>query len=199
MAMFPALMNDMMFSDLFGDPFFASWRGDRNARPAGSDMAPMSGMNGMMTTNMMNTDVRDMGDSYKVDIDMPGFAKDQINVELKDGYLTVSAHNSSNSSDSNCDSCNCASDANANTTADHASANASDTQTSASGSQNADEGKWLRRERYYGSCSRSFYVGEDMKESDIHAKFENGTLTLTLPKQEAQPAVEQKHTIAIEG
>ncbi|MBT1178093.1 Hsp20/alpha crystallin family protein [Bifidobacterium callimiconis] len=188
MAMFPALMNDMMFSDLFDDPFFASWRGDRNARPSGSDMTPMGGMNGMMTTNMMNTDVRDMGDSYKVDIDMPGFTKDQINVELKDGYLTVSAHNG-------CDSGNCANDSNAN--GGDAKSEHADSETCQS--QNADEGKWLRRERYYGSCSRSFYVGEDMKESDIHAKFENGTLTLTLPKQDAQPAVEQKHTIAIEG
>lgn len=74
---------------------------------------------------------------------------------------------------------------------------------SASSSRNADEkneeGKYIRRERYSGSCSRSFYVGEDVTEADIKAKFENGTLTLMVPKKDEQPAVENKKYIAIEG
>ena len=60
-------------------------------------------------------------------------------------------------------------------------------------------GKYLRRERCYGSCSRSFYVGEEVTEEDIKAKFEDGILKISVPKKEPQPAVEQTKTIAIEG
>ena len=60
------------------------------------------------------------------------------------------------------------------------------------------EGKYLRRERYSGSCSRSFYVGENLTQEDIKAKYENGILRLSVPKKEAKP-VETKKTIAIEG
>ena len=61
------------------------------------------------------------------------------------------------------------------------------------------EGKYVRRERYAGSMSRSFYVGEDVEQADIKAEFKHGILTLFVPKKEAKPAVEQKKTIAIEG
>lgn len=61
------------------------------------------------------------------------------------------------------------------------------------------DGKYIRRERYYGSCSRSFFVGEEVKQEDIKAKFEDGTLKLSIPKKEVKPAVEEKHYIAIEG
>ena len=68
------------------------------------------------------------------------------------------------------------------------------------GSGDKDEsGKWLRRERYVGTCSRSFYVGDQVKENDIHANYQNGTLCIQVPKIEAQPQVESKHQIAIEG
>ena len=133
MAMFPALMNDTMFSDLFDDPFFEGWRNmDRAACDAN------------MSTGMMSTDVRETDKGYMVDIDMPGFRNSSH--EDKDG-----------------------------------------------------NGRWLRRERYAGSCSRSFYVGEDMKDSDIHASYKDGTLCLEMPKPEAQQQVEAKHQIAIEG
>ena len=73
----------------------------------------------------------------------------------------------------------------------------------ASSNSNKDEkdsdGKYIRRERYSGSCSRSFYVGDAVTEADIKAKFENGTLTMMIPKKEVQPAVENKKYIAIEG
>ena len=62
-----------------------------------------------------------------------------------------------------------------------------------------DNGKYIRRERYSGSSSRSFYVGEQVKQEDIHAKFENGSLKLIIPKMEEKPSVEQNHYIAIEG
>ncbi|OZG64388.1 molecular chaperone Hsp20 [Bifidobacterium hapali] len=152
MAMLPALMNDTMFSDLFDDPFFEGWRSTDN----GSSAA-------VMPANMMSTDVRETENAYDVDIDMPGFDKSDIKLELNNGYLTVSAHKDENHDDK------------------------------------AQDGKWLRRERYIGTCSRSFYVGEDVKETDIHASYKNGTLCIQVPKMQAQPQVEAKHQIAIEG
>ena len=77
MAMFPALMNDTMFSDLFDDPFFEGWRNTDNT------------MRAAMPANMMTTDVRETDKGYDVDIDMPGFKKEDINLELNNGYLTV--------------------------------------------------------------------------------------------------------------
>ena len=62
-----------------------------------------------------------------------------------------------------------------------------------------ETGHYIRKERYAGACSRSFYVGEDVEQSDIKAEFKHGILTLFVPKKEAKPAVEQKKTIAIEG
>ena len=153
MAMFPALMNDTMFSDLFDDPFFEGWR----------NMDRAAACDPNMSAGMMSTDVRETDKGYMVDIDMPGFKKDDISLDLQNGYLTVSAHRNSSPDDKD------------------------------------DNGRWLRRERYAGSCSRSFYVGEDVKESDIHASYRNGTLCIQVPKMQAQPQVESKHQIAIEG
>ena len=61
-----------------------------------------------------------------------------------------------------------------------------------------NDGRYIRRERYAGTCSRSFYVGDAVTQEDIKAKFENGTLTLDIPKKDAKPAVEQKKYISIE-
>ena len=152
MALFPTLMNDSIFSDLFDDPFFNGLHG----------LHHVATDSGTTVTNLMNTDVRETNGGYDVDIDLPGFTKDDIKVELNNGYLTVSAQRD----------------------------------------QNKDEqdknGKWLRRERYAGTCSRSFYVGDDVKESDIHAKYQDGTIRLQLPKTNPQQ-VEKKHTISIES
>mgnify|MGYP003609299293 FL=1 len=153
MAMFPALMNDTMFSDLFDDPFFEGWR----------NMDRAAACDPNMSAGMMSTDVRETDKGYMVDIDMPGFKKDDISLDLQNGYLTVSAHRNSSHEDKD------------------------------------DNGRWLRRERYAGSCSRSFYVGEDVKDSDIHASYKDGTLCLETAKPEAQQQVETKHQIAIEG
>ena len=72
----------------------------------------------------------------------------------------------------------------------HANSNKEETDSS---------GRYIRKERYSGSCSRSFYVGDQITEEDIKARFENGTLKLLIPKKEAAPQVEDTHRIAIEG
>jgi HSP20 family molecular chaperone IbpA len=112
---------------------------------------------------LMNTDVKDLGNAYEIAMDLPGFKKEDVQAELKDGYLTINAT------------------------------------TNTSNDTKDDEGRFIRRERYSGSCSRSFYVGRQVKETDIKARFEDGVLKLDIPKVEAKPAVEDKHYIAIEG
>lgn len=66
------------------------------------------------------------------------------------------------------------------------------------GEKNKD-GQYIRRERYYGSCSRSFYVGDAVTQEDIKARFEDGILKVSVPKKEAKPEVEESKYIAIEG
>ena len=65
--------------------------------------------------------------------------------------------------------------------------------------QEKDTGKYIRRERYAGSCERSFYVGEDITEEDIKGEFKHGILKLFVPKKEAKAAVPERKFIAIEG
>lgn len=114
---------------------------------------------------LMRTDVKEYEDAYELHMNLPGYQKEDIQAELKNGYLVINA----------------------------------------SVSQNKDEkdektGKYIRRERYSGSCSRSFYVGKDIMQEDIKAKFENGVLCLTILKKEAKkPEVEAKKYISIEG
>jgi HSP20 family molecular chaperone IbpA len=112
---------------------------------------------------MMSTDVKETENGYEVIMNLPGFAKEDVKGEIKDGYLTVTATT--------------------NTSKDEKDA----------------EGKYIRRERYSGSCSRSFYVGEDVTQDDIKAKFEDGTLKLSIPKKEPEQKEEQKRYIEIEG
>ena len=110
----------------------------------------------------MKTDVKDTKDGYEVDIDLPGFKKDEIKIQLNNGTLTVSAAKGLDKDEED------------------------------------KEKKYVRRERYAGAMSRSFYVGDHVTEEDVHPKYENGILSFTIPKKE-QKAVEQKDKfIAIE-
>ena len=111
---------------------------------------------------MMKTDVRETDNSYEVDIDLPGFKKDEISVELKDGYLTINAAKGLDKD------------------------------------QKDKDGSYIRRERYAGSMTRSFFVGNGITKEEVHAKYENGILMLSLPKKAAK-AVENNHYISIEG
>ena len=117
---------------------------------------------GKHAKNVMKTDVRELDDGYEIIIDLPGFKKDEIEVQLENGCLSISAAKGLDKDETD------------------------------------KKGKYIRRERYAGAMSRSFYVGEDVTEEDIHAKFENGILKLDVPKKEAK-AVETKKHVAIEG
>lgn len=127
--------NEMSLFDPFFEDFF--------------DMPMMNRHEFRQLNNVMKTDVKETDTSYILDVDVPGFDKKDINLELEDGYLTISAKHEYESND------------------EHKKTN------------------FVRRERSYGSVSRSFYVG-DVKQDQIDAKLEKGTLTITLPKQQKQ-------------
>ena len=116
---------------------------------------------GKHAKNMMKTDVKETDKGYEVAIDLPGFKKDEVTIQLKDGYLNISAAKGLDKDEKD------------------------------------KKDKYIRKERYAGSMSRSFYVG-DISENDIHAKYEDGILTLDIPKEDKK-AVESKKYIAIEG
>ena len=132
------------------------------------------------------TDIQDKGDSYLLEADLPGFKKEELQIELKDGYLTVSGSKEVSSTE-------------------EPKENQKDAKTTESDASKKDDKaeqkpvKYIRQERYSGNVSRSFYVGENLEEKDIHAKFENGTLTLTFPKELKKKAAEEKHFVSIEG
>ncbi len=121
-------------------------------------------LNGGLRENvkpLMRTDIREIGEDYLLEIEMPGFSKDEIHAELEKGYLTISGVHV--------------------------------------GKIDEDErqGKYIRRERNLGKCSRTFYIGENLKQEDVKAKYENGILTVAFPKNK-KPEVEEKRTIAID-
>ena len=111
----------------------------------------------------MSTDIQDKDGAYEITMNIPGAKKEDVQAELKDGYLTI-----------------------------HASVNAKR-------DDKDEKGHYIRRERYSGTGSRSFFLGDDVTEEDIKAKFEDGTLKMIIPKKEAKPAVETKRFISIEG
>ncbi|RGY23011.1 Hsp20/alpha crystallin family protein [Tyzzerella nexilis] len=146
----PSIFNDNLFDDFFEFPFFD----DRAERK----------LYGHNAKNIMNTDIKEHKDGYELEIDLPGFHKDEIQAELKDGYLTISAAKQLNQDE-----------------------------------KEKESGKYIRRERYSGSCQRSFYVGDEITQEDIKAEFKHGILKLFVPKKEAKPEVEQRKFVSIEG
>ena len=119
-------------------------------------------MYGKRGEHIMRTDVKEHDDKYEVDIELPGFRKEDVKAELKDGYLTITALKEVNNEQKN------------------------------------ESGKYVRRERYTGNMSRSFYVGEKVTQEEIHAKFEDGVLKLQIPKKDPKKQVEDKHYVTIE-
>ena len=111
----------------------------------------------------MKTDIRETDKTYELDIDLPGFKKDEIQVELENGYLTIRAEKGLNKDEQD------------------------------------KKGRYIRQERYAGSCSRTFYVGEAVEPEDVSAKFENGILQLHILKKEAKKVEKKDNRIAIEG
>ena len=129
--------------DLFGDDFFKDdfFKGEKN--------------------NLMKTDIKETDNSYILDIDLPGYKKEDIKVDITDGYLTINAKTSNEVNEE-------------------------------------EKGKFVRRERFTGECTRSFYVGEDIKEEEIKASFKNGILNLEVPKINPEEKKSDKKYIEID-
>ena len=150
----------MMMPRIFGENLFDDFMNDF-AFPAFPNVEKK--LYGKHARNLMKTDVKDTDTGYEVDVDLAGFKKDEIQIELEKGFLTV---------------------------------------TAAKGLDKDEKDKkdnYIRRERYAGSMSRSFYVGEHVTEDDIHPKYENGILSFTVPKEEAKAIEDKKHYISIDG
>lgn len=150
----PSIFGENLFDDFFGDfPFYYDDRAMKDAEKK---------LYGHKANHVMKTDIKEMNNGYELIVDLPGFKKDEVQVQLKDGYLTISA---------------------------------------AKGLDKDEEdkkGNYIRRERYAGSTSRSFYVGNGVKNEDVHAKFENGVLRLSIPKKAAEEIEADKY-VSIEG
>lgn len=112
------------------------------------------------TTGLMQTDIKESDTEYEIIINLPGFKKENVKGELKDGYLVITATNAEDETDKNV--------------------------------------KYLCRERYSGGCSRSFYVGEEITQQDIKAKFENGVLTFIVPKIDKTARAKENKFISID-
>lgn len=151
--MVPMRRSRNLLSELMSDPFDAFFD---------AASAPMQAMQKMSPT-LMRTDIKETDAGYELTIDLPGFKKDDVQADLKDGYLTIAAQTQSESEDKD------------------------------------EKGTYVRKERFSGKCSRTFYVGDDIEEDDIKAKFEDGVLKIAVPKKQEQPKLEEKKTIAIEG
>ncbi len=149
----------MMMPSIFNDDFFSPWM-DFSVPDVEKTLY------GKRASHLMKTDIKEKDKSYELAIDLPGFSKEEVNVELKDGYLTVSASKALEKKEK---------DDQAKDKAD----------------------KYIRRERYEGSMSRSFYVGKNLSEEDIRGEYKNGILRLEVPKKGA--VEEKKHYITIEG
>ena len=149
-----------MLPRIFGEKLFDDWMNDDF--PFTGAFPAMGQMFGKHEKNLMKTDVKENADGFVVDIDLPGYKKEDIKAELNDGYLTVSANRSYEHDD------------------------------------DKDKDHYIRRERFTGSCSRTFYVGDGVKQEDIKARFENGILTLMVPKKD-EKKLPQSSQIAIEG
>lgn len=128
--------NDM-FDDLFHDPFDYS------------------------SIDTMRTDIVEKDNCYVLDMELPGYKKEDIQMSLKNGYLTINATKNIDNE------------------------------------KKDQKGRVLRRERYSGSCSRNFYVGEEIRQEDIKASFDNGELKISIPKEPTKQ-VEQKKYIPID-
>ena len=139
MMMIPRIKNEFdLLGEMFADPFFTEHE-----------------------SKIMKTDIKEKTDKYLIGIELPGYQKENIKIDVEDGYLTV-----------------------------HAEIN--------SDNEEKEEGKFVRRERYVGSCSRGFYVGNEVKSEDIKASFKNGILQIEVPKKEYKKELPEKKYIEIE-
>ncbi len=147
--MLPSIFGESLFDDWMGFPF-RGFESDVDRKLYGKNAA-----------RRMKTDLKEHDEGYELKVDLPGFKKDQVELQLHDGYLTITASKGLEEEDKD------------------------------------KKGRIVHQERYTGSMSRSFYLGDHVREEDVKARFEDGVLTLTFPKEEPRKLPERR-TIQIE-
>ena len=145
----------MMMPSIFGENLFDDF--------FESVPNPIKAVRQITIPQVMRTDIKENDKGFTLSIDLPGYKKEDISAEIKDGYLSVSA------------------------------------KTSEEKEEKEEDGIYIKRERTFGSCSRSFYIGDEIEESEVKAKFEDGILKVFVPKKEVAPQVEERKYISIEG
>ncbi|WP_034452801.1 Hsp20/alpha crystallin family protein [Butyrivibrio sp. AE2032] len=151
----PSIFEENFIDELFGFPYLKEFDGMEH------DMERK--LYGRKASRMMKTDIREKDDNYEISVDLPGFKKEDITVELDNGYITISASKNLDKEGNN------------------------------------KKGKLLRQERYAGSMTRSFYVGENVEKADVDANYRHGVLNLIIPKKAIEKKIPEKNLIAIEG
>ena len=154
----------MLMPSIFGEDLFDNFMKDFPFFDDNTESNVEKKLYGRRGKNLMKTDIKETEGGYELEMDLPGFTKDEIKVSLENGYMTISAAKGLDKDE-----------------------------------QDKKSGRYIRKERYAGSCERSFYVGEDITEEDIKGEFKHGILKLFVPKKEVKPAVEQKKYVSIEG
>ena len=152
----------MLMPSIFGENLFDDWFDEFPFLNDNAMKDVEKKLYGKKAGRIMKTDIKEKDNGYELEIDLPGFTKDEIKASLENGYLKISAAKRLDKDEKD------------------------------------KKGKYIRKERYAGAMSRSFYVGEGITQEDIKAKYEDGILRLSVPKKEAK-AVEDKKYIAIEG
>ena len=154
----------MLMPSIFGEDLFDNFMKDFPYFDDNTESNVEKKLYGRRGKNLMKTDIKETEGGYELEMDLPGFTKDELKVSLENGYMTISAAKGLDKDE-----------------------------------QDKKSGRYIRKERYAGSCERSFYVGEDITEEDIKGEFKLGILKSFVPKKEAKPAVEQKKYVSIEG
>ena len=148
----PSVFGKDLFDDFFDFPFYDDKEMDKLEKK----------LYGHRSKNLMKTDVQETENGYVLEMDLPGFSKDEVKASLKDGYLTIKAEKGLDKDE-----------------------------------KYEKTAKYIRRERYAGSCERSFYVG-DINEADIKGEFKHGILKLTIPKEQPKKEIDTTKYIELD-
>ena len=154
----------MLMPSIFGEDLFDNFMKDFPFFDDNTESNVEKKLYGRRGKNLMKTDIKETEGGYELEMDLPGFTKDEIKVSLENGYMTISAAKGLDKDE-----------------------------------QDKKSGRYIRKERYAGSCERSFYIGDAVEQEDVQAEFKHGILKLFVPKKEAKAAVPERKFIAIEG
>ena len=169
---YPSIFNDSFTNDLFDEVMNFPFDYGKRVR------------NELFDKKRCTTDIKEFEDRYELDMELPGYSKEDIKAELKNGYLIVSAEHKEEKVEEQKD--------------DSAAEESSASEKAEDQEITKTNPRYICRERFFGRTERSFFVGKDVAKEDIKANFVNGILTLTVPKVVKKPENEREY-ISIMG